>query len=526
MEDAQVAMVVAPHTAYSLPEGVCAVVPSGPGAEAILSALSMLAGDLLVVQDEKVAATGIVDMAGNLGIASVGPTARQAGLEADRGALYAAVDGYLVSPRVVANSPEQLRRRLSELGGTGVVRPNWPGPHAPTLAVRAPHDGPALAMLACHGSVVVEPLYDGPIYTAYAAPGIDGNVAWSPVLRSFPFIQGLGSIRTGGMGTQSAEGTVTARWPALSGWAEMLFGQGEPWRTFAGIEFADGVDGPVILDLDCQIGNPETSTLMAGTSMRLTDLLASLSGGACPPWGASVPTASVALAVPGYPNAAPTVLAPVDFDALEDAGLRVDLGAYMSVASIAIAGPSRPAVVTAWGRSGDDALDRLRIAMPDAPPGLLAPDVTAELGGSAHDEGAVGAQIFREIERVVIKPARELLGPAVGDGLSVSASIAAASTARGLTGLGGHELADQVLLAVWPDGVAPGDWWTTPLGLLVGRQARLLANYRIAAPEAARMLGLSRARLYQLVEAGVLVKHLEGGFTIRSVLDRMSWSGP
>lgn len=520
-----VVMVVPPDTAFSLPEGVSAVVSGERSPEAALLAAAMCPEDILIVQDEMVAKTGTVDVARGLGLASVGPTSAQARLEMDRDALEAAVGGYLLSPRTIVRSPNQLRRKLAEHGGAGIVRSTAIEAHQEPLAVTAWDNSAARSMLLRQGEVVFEPLHEGPVYTAYAAPGPGGEVTWSPALKCSPFIDGVRPIKTGGMLAQVAEGSVPARWPVLNEWAKALFGNGEPWRTFVGIEVADTAVGPVILDLDCQIGNPETSTLLAATSMCLTDLLSSLARGLCPAWGEATPAVSVALSVPGYPHASPTLMAAADFDAFEAAGLSVDLGAYMKVASMAIAGPSRAAVVTARGSSAADALTRLWTAMPAPPSGLVVPDTTGELGKAAPDERSLGAQLLSEIDRVVVTPARELLGPGVSDGLEVSASIAAASMSRELAAHGGEPLADRIFAALWPEGVTPEGWWETPLAGVIGQRAQSLARYRVSVPDACRILRVSRARLYQLVDAAVLVRHPVGGITLRSVLDRRAKSG-
>lgn len=518
-------MVVPPGTAFSLPDGVSAVVAGERSPEAALFAAAMAPGDILVVQDEMVSETGIVDVARGLGLASVGPTAAQSRLEVDRDALQAAVGGHLLSPRMIVQSPEQLRQKLAEHGGAGVVRPKRIGAHQEPIAVTAWGDSAARSILLAQGQVVFEPLYEGPVYTAYAAPGSGGEVTWSPVLECSPFTDGIRPIKTGGLCAQVAEGSVPARWPALNGWAKALFGSGEPWRTFVGIEVADTADGPVILDVDCQMGNPEASTLLAAaTSTCLTDLLSSLAHGLCPAWGEPTPAVSLALSVPGYPHASPALIAAADFGALEAAGLNVDLGAYMEMASMAVAGPSRSAVVTASGSSVAHALTRLRTAMPAPPPGLVVPDRTSGLDEIAHDERSVGAQLLSEIGRVVITPARELLGAGISDGLEVSASIAAAAMSRGLADRDGHTLADRIFAALWPEGVTPEGWWETPLGVVIGERARSLAHYRVSVPDACRILGVSRARLYQLVDADVLVRHPVGGIALGSVLDRRSKS--
>lgn len=492
-------------------------------AEGILDAADDLSCDVLVVQDEQLSSAGVVDSARRRGMSCVGPTRSQSALEADGDALRNVVGAGLPlsGPRVVIGTPGRLRRHIAARG-TVVVRPAAAHPHLAAVVATVERDEAALSMLAAHGRVCVEPFWPGPVYTAYAAPDAGGSVVWSPTLRSFPFLPADPPVKTGGMGTHLVEIDVPSRWPTLDTWMAALLRAGGPkqWKTFVGVEVVDSPTGPVVVDLDCQLGNPETSALLAGFKGSLVDLLTAVAHGGRPSWGETSPAVSAALAIPGYPGADATLIETIDVEPLEAAGLRVDLGSYQPVGRRAVAGPSHPAVISATGRTTKDALARLRSALPSLPRGLVMSDAVAGVDHPEVLDGAVEAQLLDEIEQVVVAPVRALLGEAVGDSLSVSASLAVHAIARSVAGLDETTRADDVFHTLWPDGQAPTLWWATPLGQAVRSSARHLDRYPVSISVAGEILAVSRARLYQLIEDGGLTRHPAGGVTLGSVLAR------
>lgn len=70
----------------------------------------------------------------------------------------------------------------------------------------------------------------------------------------------------------------------------------------------------------------------------------------------------------------------------------------------------------------------------------------------------------------------------------------------------------------------PAAWWVTPLGRLT-----LLASSQtsgeVTIPQAYAMLRVSRARIYQLLDAGKLVRGPGGGISRRSVMRRLEPQG-
>lgn len=93
-----------------------------------------------------------------------------------------------------------------------------------------------------------------------------------------------------------------------------------------------------------------------------------------------------------------------------------------------------------------------------------------------------------------------------------------------------HRTAELVLAACWPPGITPPpEWWNTPLGRLVARWVNP-GTGSVTYDEAARMLGVSRGTVSQMVHRGVhgkggsggLERHPDGGVTRASVLARIA----
>lgn len=84
----------------------------------------------------------------------------------------------------------------------------------------------------------------------------------------------------------------------------------------------------------------------------------------------------------------------------------------------------------------------------------------------------------------------------------------------------------DVAALVWPTGLPAGadPWWRTPLGALAFR-ALVRSDAAMSGGEAAGLLGVSRARVWQLVAAGKLERHPSGGVTRASVAARYAERG-
>ena len=81
--------------------------------------------------------------------------------------------------------------------------------------------------------------------------------------------------------------------------------------------------------------------------------------------------------------------------------------------------------------------------------------------------------------------------------------------------------AQDVMMALWPHEDPPPEWWSTPVGRAVAASYGLPGAEAVSASVAAAMLGVSRGRVYQLLDAGKLDRHPDGGVTATSVAQRL-----
>ncbi|MFI9381814.1 hypothetical protein [Kutzneria sp. NPDC052558] len=67
----------------------------------------------------------------------------------------------------------------------------------------------------------------------------------------------------------------------------------------------------------------------------------------------------------------------------------------------------------------------------------------------------------------------------------------------------------------------PADWWGTPLGRAVARQAGYPGVDHVSYGVAGAMLGVTRQGVHDLATRGKLARHADGGVTTESVSNRM-----
>lgn len=88
------------------------------------------------------------------------------------------------------------------------------------------------------------------------------------------------------------------------------------------------------------------------------------------------------------------------------------------------------------------------------------------------------------------------------------------------------ELVRSLASLEWGDESPPTtEWWRTPLGRAAARSLSIdpgIAAESVSAIIAGEMLDISRQRVMQLIEAGKLERHPEGGVTRSSVLARLA----
>ncbi len=135
-----------------------------------------------------------------------------------------------------------------------------------------------------------------------------------------------------------------------------------------------------------------------------------------------------------------------------------------------------------------------------------------------HIEDQVGARADAVLGLILGSSASELLADSLpaasrclSDRLSSADQAVAAETARELCGV------------LWPpDGEPPAEWWHTPLGRACAAGLAIAETRSVAPHLAAVMLGINRARVYQLVNDGVLQRHPDGRLDRRAVLKRVA----
>jgi hypothetical protein len=125
----------------------------------------------------------------------------------------------------------------------------------------------------------------------------------------------------------------------------------------------------------------------------------------------------------------------------------------------------------------------------------------------------------------VVDPLGPLLGLDLADVLRDRVSSRAAGLAEQLVSRDHHVISETVIKlmnALWPIGDPPANWWRTPLGRAVAGSIRPEDIEAVAPSVAAAMLGVSRGRVYQLLEQGKLDRHPHGGVVRASVLQRLA----
>lgn len=83
----------------------------------------------------------------------------------------------------------------------------------------------------------------------------------------------------------------------------------------------------------------------------------------------------------------------------------------------------------------------------------------------------------------------------------------------------------DLMCALYPEDPPP-EWWRTPLGRRVAASIGTSDAEVVTGSVAAAILGLSRQRVHQLLEAGKLDRHPDGGVVRTSVLQRLVEMGP
>jgi hypothetical protein len=129
-------------------------------------------------------------------------------------------------------------------------------------------------------------------------------------------------------------------------------------------------------------------------------------------------------------------------------------------------------------------------------------------------------QIADEIEARHIWPLESNLGPDevwnyIRQRAAATAQMMAAQLVSGDDKLAAQTAIDLASL-ILPDDI-PDDFWATPLGRLIAKSVGHPSEEGVPYSVAAAMLGVSKTRVQQLVDAGKLERHPGGGITSASV---------
>ena len=136
---------------------------------------------------------------------------------------------------------------------------------------------------------------------------------------------------------------------------------------------------------------------------------------------------------------------------------------------------------------------------------------------NAVDDAAT--QIAGLIDERLLSVLEMLLGPGEEFAFLRQRADAAARMMAAQLASGDDKLAAQTaidLAALLPD-VIPDDFWPTPLGRLIAASVGWPGTEHVSYSNAAAMLGVSKTRVQQLLEAGKLERHPDGGITSVSV---------
>jgi hypothetical protein len=149
-------------------------------------------------------------------------------------------------------------------------------------------------------------------------------------------------------------------------------------------------------------------------------------------------------------------------------------------------------------------------------------DVASQIADELHEVAwplapLIGIDLANEIMTRVPVVARRLADQLLDDrevdgtGLEVDADSVAAETTIDL------------MCALWPRGSQPPpEWWRTPVGRAIARSAGMDDAEAVSASVAAAMLGVSRGRVYALLDEGKLDRHPDGGVVRASVMQRLA----
>jgi hypothetical protein len=145
-------------------------------------------------------------------------------------------------------------------------------------------------------------------------------------------------------------------------------------------------------------------------------------------------------------------------------------------------------------------------------------DVARQIADELHEVAwplapLIGVDLANQIMTRVPVVARRLADQLLDDQEEDSDSVAAETTI-------------DLMCALWPRGSQPPpEWWRTPVGRAIARSVGMDDAEAVSASVAAAMLGVSRGRVYALLNEGKLDHHPDGGVVRASVMQRLAGEG-
>jgi hypothetical protein len=142
-------------------------------------------------------------------------------------------------------------------------------------------------------------------------------------------------------------------------------------------------------------------------------------------------------------------------------------------------------------------------------------DVARQIADELHQVAwplapLIGTDLANEIMTRVPVAARRLADQLLDDREVDSDSVAAETTI-------------DLMCALWPRGSEPPpEWWRTPLGRAIARSVGTDDAEAVSASVAAAMLGVTRSRVYALLDESKLDRHPDGGVVRASVMQRLA----
>ncbi|MBA3360399.1 MAG: phosphoribosylamine--glycine ligase [Acidimicrobiia bacterium] len=273
--------------------------------------------DLVVVGPEAPLAAGVVDSITAAGVPVWGPSQRAAALETSKAFAKQVMDEAGV-PTACWQTFDQVDPALAYLRAQQppyVIKANGLAAGKGVLVTTDQAKAEAWVSRCLGGGfgerrIVIEEFLRGPELSVFALCSGDEAVALEPARDFKRLMDGDKGPNTGGMGSYSPvtglPGGIAAGVLAdvIKPVLKTMMNDERPYNGFLYVGLVLTESGPVVLEFNCRLGDPETQVLMPRLASDLIDLIEASLGGrvAAPEWN-DLACLNVVLAAPGYPEA-------------------------------------------------------------------------------------------------------------------------------------------------------------------------------------------------------------------------------